>query len=107
MGIAPVAFIGWYRWDSALNRGFEFGYFGVFNRVQHALAAIPGVTITRDWANPDVTLEEFGFTITTSAGQTQHLDFQESDPIRDLSGQQLTASLTARIQQKTPSTSPK
>jgi hypothetical protein len=51
MGMAaPIALIGWYRWDSSQNRGFEFGYFGAFNRVQHALAAIPGVTAVRPTA---------------------------------------------------------
>ena len=106
-GVAPVAFIGWYRWDSAQNRGFEFGYFGTVNRVRHTLAAIPGVTITRDWANPDMTIEEFGFDIRTNTSQPLHLAFQESDPLRKLSGQQLTDALTARIQQETPTTSSK
>ena len=105
MGVAPVALIGWYLWDSAQNRGFEFGYFGAFNRIQHALAAIPGTTITRDWSNSDVTLEEFGFHVTTSTWESLHLDFQEADPIRDLSGQQLVAALIAKIQQKPTSTS--
>ena len=100
----PIAFTGWYGWDSARNRGFEFGYFGTFNRVQHALTAIPGITITGDFANHDITLEEFGFHITTSAGVSLHLAFEESDPIRELSGQQLTAALITRIEQKTTST---
>ena len=103
LGIAPVAFIGWYRWDFAQNRGFEFGYFGDFNRVGHALTRIPGVTITHDWANHDVTLEEFGYDITTSGGRSLHLNFGESDPLRDMSDQQLINGLTARIQQETQS----
>ena len=79
---------------------------GVFNQVRHALTAVPGVSITREWANKDVTLEEFGFHITTSAGQPLHLIFPESDPLRNLSGQQLTTALTTRIQQEIPSTKP-
>ena len=105
--ILPIAFIGWYSWDSARNRGFEFGYFGTFNRVQRALAAIPGVTITDDFANHDITLEEFGFHVTTSTGVSMALQFGESDPVRDLSGQQLTAALITRIEQQTTSRSPR
>jgi hypothetical protein len=107
MGMSPIAFIGWYRWDSAQNRGFESGYFGEFNRVRHALDAIPGITVVDAGANHDLTLEEFEFHITTSRGQRLHLAFAETDPIRNLSGHPLTAVLTAMIQQKTPSTSSK
>ena len=105
--LLPIAFIGWYSWDSARNRDFEFGYFGTFNRVQHALAAIPGVTITGDFANHDITLEEFGFHVTTSTGVSVDLQFGESDPVRDLSGQELTAALITRIERQTTSTNPR
>ena len=105
--IFPIAFIGWYSWDSARNRGFEFGYFGTFNRVQRALAAIPGVTITGDFANHDITLEEFGFHVTTSTGASMALQFGASDPIRELSGQQLTTALITRIEQQTTSRNPR
>lgn len=97
LGIAPVVFILWYRWDSDHNRGFEFGYFGDFNRVGHALSRIPGIAITRDWSNHDVSLEEFGYDITTSDGRAVHLNFSETDPLRDVTGQQLTDGLLARI----------
>ena len=43
--IGFVAFVGWYRWDSSQNRGYTFGYYGEFNAVGNALAAIPGVTV--------------------------------------------------------------
>jgi hypothetical protein len=98
LGIVALAFIGWYYWDSAQNRGLKFGYFGVFNRVQNALVGVPGVTITRSWANHDVTLEEFGFYVTTPDGESLHLDFQEADPIRQLSGRDLTAAIILRFQ---------
>lgn len=98
-GLAPVTFIAWYRWDSVQNRGFEFGYFGQFNQVRQALKAIPGVAITQEWANHDLSLEEFGFQVITSKGQSVHLTFAESDPIRAYSGQQLKDALTARLQQ--------
>jgi hypothetical protein len=40
----PIGWAGWYRWDSARNRGKQYGYYGDFNRVSNALASIPGVT---------------------------------------------------------------
>ena len=100
LGFSPITFIAWYRWDSAQNRGYEIGYFGVFNRVRHALPQLPGVTIAREWANRDVTLEEFGFDIHTSTRKGLALDFQESDPIRKLSGESLKRALAERIREK-------
>jgi hypothetical protein len=72
--------------------------------VRHALDRIPGVTITRSWANDDITLEEFGFDITTSGGRVLDLGFSESDPARGLSGKQLSNALTARIERELQST---
>ena len=97
---AFVAFLAWYNWDWSRNRGFECGYYGDLNRVSHALTAIPGVTITRGWANPDITLEEFGFDIRTESGQMISLNFQETDPIRNLSRERLTRALMNEIQAK-------
>jgi hypothetical protein len=105
-GFAPITFYAFYTWDTAKNRGFEFGYFGAFNRVRHALAAIPGVTITRAWANEDIGLEEFGFDITADGGPAVELFFSESDPTRGLSGKQLSDALTATIQQELQSKIP-
>ena len=98
VGISPVAFVVWYCWDSSQNHGLPFGYYGEFNRVKHALTAIPGVTVTSDWANHDSDLEEFGFDITNSAGRAIHLFFAESDPTRDLSGDVLVRGLTNKIE---------
>src|SRR2546426_1925813 len=95
--LAPVGFVSWYRWDSARNRGHEFGYYGKFNRVSNALAAIPGVTITQAWHSLDVTLEEFGFGITVT-GQPVRLSFSETDPIRELSRDAAITALKKRIE---------
>ena len=95
--IAAVSPIVWYRWDSAANHGLEFGYFGGYNRIRNALVAMPGVSISREWANNDISLEEFGFDITTKSGQSVQLSFQEWDPVRDLSGQELAEVLSVRI----------
>lgn len=101
LAVAPVAFIGGYRWDSAHNHDLEFGYYGQFNRLRHALNALPGLTVTRDWMNADVTLEEFGFDVQTNGGEPILLDFQENDPARNLSGERLSRALRERIESKT------
>lgn len=97
-GLSPLTLMGWWWWDSSENHGLNFGYYGVFNRVRHALSGIPGVTITREWANNEVvTIEQFGFDITTNSKKIA-LGFGEADPFRDLSGERLTRALTEKIQ---------
>ena len=98
--VTPVTIMAWYFWDSSENRDFEFGYFGEFNRVKHALVAVPGLTITREWKNRDVGLEEFGFDIATESGRTARLDFWESDPVRSMSGEILSRALADKIQKE-------
>lgn len=88
--------IAWYRWDSAINRGSEYGYYGEFNRVSNALATIPTVTITQAWHNLDVSLEEFGFGVVVT-GQPVRLFFSETDPIRTMKRDAATAALQKRI----------
>jgi hypothetical protein len=99
----PLMFIVWYRWDSARNRGSEFGYYGEFNRVSNALASIPGVTITRAWQNRDVSLEEFGFSMSVT-GRPVTLAFSETDPIREMSRNKAVAELKMRIATELPTT---
>ncbi len=89
-------FIGRYRWDSSRNRGSEYGYYGEFNRVSNALAAVPGVTVTQSWHNLDVTLEEFGFGLTVT-GQPVRLHFGETDPIRNMRRADAVAALQTQI----------
>ena len=99
-----VLFVGlilWYRWDSATNHGFRFGYYGEFNRVSNALASIPGITVTQSWANCDVTLEEFGFTATMGSGESVRIAIGERDRMRSLSGDSLVQALTTEIQSQT------
>jgi hypothetical protein len=92
----PVALIVWYRRDSGPNRGHEFGYYGEFNRMSNALASIPGVTVTNWWWNRDITLEEFGFSLTVT-GRPVSLAFGETDPVREMSRGAAARELTARI----------
>ena len=96
--IGCVAFVGWYRWDSAKNRGYTFGYFGEFNTVRNALAAIPGVTVLDSGGNEDIVFEELRFDIRTSNGRQLRLWFGEQDPIRKMSGEKLARALVERIE---------
>ena len=93
-----VAFVLWYRWDSGTNHGYQFGYYGDFNRVSNALASIPGITVTQSWHNCDVTLEEFGFAATMGSGEPVRIAVGERDRIRSLSGDLLVQALKTEIQ---------
>ena len=96
-----IGFVLWYRWDSKTNHGFQFGYYGEFNRFGSALASIPGVTITQSWANLDVSLEEFGFAAITSGGVPVRIAVGERDPIRSLSGKLLVQAISAEVERQT------
>lgn len=95
-----IAFIAFYRWDSGLNRGYDFGYWGSFNSVSNAMARLPGITIVKSGRNADVTLEEFGFDITTTTGRPLPIWSAEGDPTRALSGDRLTKALMERIEKE-------
>ena len=91
---AAVGYIFFYRWDIAKNRGYEFGYYGVFNRISHSIESIPSVSnVTTTAMNIDISLEEFGFEVDLKNGRSIKLFFQESDPIRSLTGEKLRAAL--------------
>ena len=92
--VAVVGLVLLDRWDKAENRGYEFGYYGVFNRIIHSLESMPDVSdVTATAINIDISLEEFGLDVTLKDGRAAKLFFQERDPIRSLSGQKLTAAL--------------
>ena len=86
------------------NDGRESGYFGDFNRVSNALVSIPGVTVTSFWMNRDITLEEFGFDVTTATGEAVHFGFGERDPMRKMSRPELVEALKREIAQELSST---
>ena len=89
-----IGYVLFYRWDIAKNRGYEFGYYGVFNRIVHSLESIPDVSgITTTAMNIDISLEEFGLDVILKDERTIKLFFQERDPIRSLSGQKLRTAL--------------
>ena len=84
----------------AKNDGRESGYYGDFNRVSNALVSIPGVTVTNFWMNRDITLEEFGFDITTASGEAVHFGLGERDPLRKMSRPELVEALKREIAQE-------
>lgn len=94
---ALVGFVMWYRWDSGENHGHRFGYFGEFNAISNAVGSLPGITIIGSGYNADVTLEELGFTVLTDHGREMKIWFAENDPVRKMSGSQLTTALLQRI----------
>ncbi|HWQ91569.1 MAG TPA: hypothetical protein VN673_07845 [Clostridia bacterium] len=103
LGIVAALFVAavlWYRWDSGTNHGYRWGYWGQFNTVSNALAKIPGVTIVKFGCNADVTMEEFGFDVTTQEGRQVHVWFSETDPIRKLSGEALSRALIEKIRKE-------
>ncbi len=83
--------------DSSCNRGWDFGYWGDFNRVKEALEDLSGGRVVKDWSNPDIVLEEFGFEVETTPGKRIDLNFSESDPIRHLRGKRLHDALRHRL----------
>jgi len=103
--VGSIACVLWYRWDSRVNHGFTFGYYGEFNRVGNALASLPGITVASSGYNPDIALEEFTFIVMTEDGQEIQLWFLERDPIRRLSGAKLSTALRGRIAQESPNQS--
>lgn len=96
--------IGFYRWDSGVNRGLRFGYWGEFNRRREALASIPGVTITGSAHNLDVSLEEFSFDVKTN-GRSVKLFFGETDRVRTLSRTEAVRHLERLIHEESERTS--
>jgi len=89
--------MGWYVWDSSVNHGFEFGYFGEYNRLTKAVRAVPGVSITDSWYHGDVSLEEIGLTLSVS-GKRAELFFGERDPVREMDHQAAVLELQQRIE---------
>jgi hypothetical protein len=84
----------------AQNDGRESGYYGDFNRVSNALVSIPGVVVTNFWMNQDITLEEFGFDVTTAAGKPLHIAVSERDPRRRMPRAELVEALKKEIESK-------
>lgn len=104
---SAVGFVSWFRWDRSRNRGYTWGYWGEFNTVSNAVARLPGIAISKAYYNYDLTLEEFGFDILSVEKRTLHIGFEENDPTRELSGDELRAALLKQIREQSskPATS--
>ncbi len=87
----------WMRWDSSENRGFHRGYWGDYNRIHDALAKLPDYKVAALYANKDVAMEEFGFSLSSENQPDIRLDFPENDEIRRWSGAKLERALAERI----------
>jgi hypothetical protein len=92
----PAAFVGAYELDRCWNRGSEFGYYGEFNHVRKALVTIPGVRITNEWQNQDISLEEFGFDLMVD-GRPVRLYVAENEAVRRMSRDSAVVDLKAWI----------
>ncbi len=97
---AVFAFFAWHRWDSAKNRGFTFGYYGEFNTVGNALSEIPGITVSGDGGNDDITFEDYMYNTKTADGNELVLWFAEREPIRTMSGRTLKDALLKKIEEE-------
>jgi hypothetical protein len=73
LAILPFAIAGVAcAWQIGLfpNWGLESGYYGQFNRVKHVIESMPRVTIQKEWLHEDLTLEDFGFTLTVEGSNS-------------------------------------
>ncbi|MDD8046928.1 MAG: alpha/beta hydrolase [Verrucomicrobiota bacterium] len=99
------------RWDAAHNRGYEFGYWGSFNRFQNALEQMPNVKIldsgwnNSGW-NKKATIDQFGFRVQIAGERQIKLWFHEGDPVLDLSGEELSTALRQKIEERLSPGSP-
>ncbi len=78
--------------DRSTNLGFTVGYYGELNKLTAAFNSLPGVSIESVGYNPDFTLEEIWFRIRESQ-VPRYIPFDEDDPIRELSGEELKTAL--------------
>ena len=95
-------FIAFYRWDSRVNKGHEYGYYGEVNAVSNALVRMDGVDIVECFINLDMFVEEFGFKVADQEGREFWISFGEEDPARHLRGKELDAALADIAAQEPP-----
>ena len=59
--------------------GYEFGYYGQYNRIRHVIESLPNVKIESAWEHDDLAMEDFGFKLSTPSGEV-NVSFGEGDP---------------------------
>ncbi len=67
-------------WKLIGNWGFEWGYYGHYNRVKSVIVGMPNVTIVDERFNYDTSLEDFGFQLRTDDGREMYILFSDYNP---------------------------
>lgn len=88
----PLLWVVEHNW----NPGGEFGYFREFNHVKHVLITMPGVRVTNEWQNRDISLEEFGFDLMVD-GKPVRLTIFEDEAVRRMSRDSAVVDLKERF----------
>ena len=80
-----VLMAGAWVWKCApiKNPAIEFGYYGRFHKVQRIISQIPGARILDSWKHEDISLEDFGFTVSLASGEPKRVDFWEGTPVKE------------------------
>ena len=95
--IAVGTIAGMYRFDHAENRGWHLGYYGELNRIHDAISVTTGTNPELEFCNYDVVIEEFGFVYLSPDGRQIRLVFEESDPARSMTFEELVNHMRKRI----------
>lgn len=78
--VAAAALLWAYAFGPFTSPWIEFGYYGQFNQIQRIIRGIPELKITDDWQHHDITMEDFGFTLSHRDGPSFRIDFWENSP---------------------------
>lgn len=94
----PLLAMAWIWFDWSENRGFQFGYWGELNKIVETLDDLEEVdAVWVEGYNADVTLEEVNIGIETVEGERFDIWFGQNDPIRKLTGSELSQALATRL----------
>jgi hypothetical protein len=76
---------GFWVWNFApiKNPAIEFGYYGRFHKAQRVISEIPGARIVDSWKHEDISLEDFGFTISLEGKEPKRVDFWDGTPVKE------------------------
>lgn len=78
--IVVIFALYFYVFGEFTDPSIEFGYFGGFHRTQRVIQEIEGSSIHDSWMNKDITIEDYGFTVTIGDGPEKRIDFWENSP---------------------------
>jgi hypothetical protein len=84
IALAAVVFLCWasiFLLNLRLpDQGWEFGYYGQFNRVKHVIQDMPHVEIVGNSQHQDISLEDFAFTLLIDGGRQVSVTLSENSP---------------------------